>query len=70
MVSEIKEQQKRFESLIGTNFPCNRCPVQNACEKAMKEVKSEKDLDNCPTCEETLFYWVVQGTFLNNYEER
>ncbi len=66
-MSNEKEQFERFETLFPEwgIFPCNRCPVQKACEEAMSKIHNDKELDNCHTCEETLFHWIMKGEFLN-----
>ena len=70
MVSNEREQIQRFENLIlefcgGVyNIPCHKCPIQKQCEESMKDVKTEDELNNCHTCEETLWHYIKTGEFL------
>lgn len=73
MVSEKREQLKRFEYLINEGmgyrgFPCKACPVREQCETEMATVTDDKMLDDCPTCEETVFHWMMTGQFLGKGE--
>ena len=68
-MSNEREQFERFESLIENTFgvkgiPCSKCPIRQECETEMANVKNEKDLDKCPTCEETLWHYVKTGELL------
>lgn len=71
MISELKEQQQRFEEIMSAlpNYPCSKCPVHKECAEYMAQVKTEKELDECPTCEEILLYWVMHNKFLEKKEE-
>lgn len=71
MVSEIKEITGRFTYLIEqiNYYPCSKCPVHKECAEYMSQVKTKKELDECPTCEETLLYWVMHNKFLEKKEE-
>ena len=68
MASTEREQIQRFENLLiefcGYNRPCCKCPVQRKCEESMKDVTTEEELNNCHTCEETLWHYIKTGEFL------
>lgn len=71
MVSEKREQLRRFECLINEGIvivPCEKCPVRAKCEAQMATITDDKMLDDCPTCEETLFHWMMTGGFLEKGE--
>lgn len=73
MVSEKREQLRRFEYLIDEGigiqgFPCAKCPVREQCHAQMDAIKDNKMLDDCPTCEETIFHWMMTGEFLEKGE--
>lgn len=73
MISEKREQLRRFEYLINegigyTGFPCKACPVREKCEAQMATVTDDKMLDDCSTCEETIFHWMMTGQFLEKGE--
>lgn len=73
MISEKREQLKRFEYIanegIGIQgFPCAKCPVHARCEAQMATVTNDEMLNDCPTCEETIFYWMMTGQFLEKGE--
>ena len=73
MISEKREQLRRFEYLINeglgyTGFPCKAGPVREKCEAQMATVTDDKMLDDCSTCEETIFHWMMTGQFLEKGE--
>ena len=73
MVSEKREQLRRFEYLIDEGigiqgFPCAKCPVREQCHAQMDAITDNKMLDDCPTCEETIFHWMMTGEFLEKGE--
>ena len=68
-MSNEKEQFERFENLIERAFGksgvrCVDCPIRQECETEMAQIKNDKDLDKCPTCEETLWHYIKTGEFL------
>lgn len=74
MVSEKREQLNRFEYLINEGigikgFPCAKCPVREKCHAQMKEhIKNNTSIADTPTCEETIFHWMMTGEFLEKGE--
>jgi hypothetical protein len=73
MISEKREQLNRFEDLINEGigikgFPCAKCPVREQCEAQMATVINGKRLEDTPTCEETIFHWMMTGEFLEKGE--
>lgn len=73
MISEKREQLNRFEYLINEGigikgFPCSKCPVREQCEAQMATVINGKRLEDTPTCEETIFHWMMTGEFLEKGE--
>lgn len=73
MVSEKREQLRRFEYLVDegisiNGFPCAKCPVREQCHAQMDAITDSKMLDDCPTCEETIFHWMMTGEFLEKGE--
>lgn len=73
MISEKREQLRRFEYLIDEGigyqgFPCAKCPVREKCEAQMATITDGEMLGDCPTCEETIFYWMMTGGFLEKGE--
>lgn len=70
MISEKREQLKRFEYIanegIGIKgFPCAKCPVHEQCNAQMEEhIKNNVSLVDVPSCEETIFHWMMTGEFL------
>lgn len=61
MISELKEQQQRFEEIMSAlyNFPCDKCPAKNVC---YNENTTTEDVRY--TCEETLWYYIQTGEVL------
>lgn len=61
MVSELKEQQQRFEEIMSAlvNFPCDKCPAKNIC---YSENATTEDIHY--TCEETLWHYIKTGEIL------
>lgn len=73
MVSEKREQLNRFTHLIIEGIgieglPCAKCPVREKCEAHMATITDAKMLDDIPTCEETIFHWIMTGNFLEKGE--
>lgn len=74
MISEKREQLKRFEYLINegighTGFPCKACPVREQCNNQMADCIANKiPTNDIPTCEETIFHWMMTGEFLEKGE--
>lgn len=73
MVSEKREQLRRFEYLMDEGiglqgFPCAKCPVRTQCHAQANAIADNKMLDDCPTCEETIFHWMMTGEFLERGE--
>lgn len=76
MISEKREQFRRFKYLINegigyTGFPCKVCPVHEQCNAQMEDCIATNKFpnDNIPTCEETIFHWMMTGEFLETKEE-
>lgn len=61
MVSELKEQQQRFEEIMSAlpNYPCDKCPANDVCHS---ENTTTEDVHY--TCEETLWHYIKTGEIL------
>lgn len=60
-----QEQRKRFDEVVA-HMKCDFCPVQKECYASTENMSVD---EISPSCEDTLFHYVMTGEFLPNEKE-
>lgn len=60
-----EEQRQRFDQVVA-HMQCDHCPIQKECFDSSNELGSN---DIPPSCEDTLYHYVMTGEFLPNEKE-
>lgn len=60
-----QDQKQRFDEIVA-HMKCEFCPIQKECYDSTKNMRDD---EISPSCEDTLYHYVMTGNFLDNERE-
>lgn len=57
-----QDQRQRFDEVVA-HMKCDFCPIQKECFASTQNMEND---EIAPSCEDTLFHYVMTGNFLEN----